>query len=123
MDVSDLKGLFVEVKKRMDGAIEHARREVSGVRTGRASVNILDAVHVDADRRREAHVDGVAGEEGGVAERPAEPGQAPAEGPERVVGVGEELSAEPPSTHRAVGQQQPGQHRPRLVASHRPFLA
>jgi ribosome recycling factor len=48
MDVSDLKGLFAEVNKRMDGAIEHARREVSGVRTGRASVNILDAVHVDA---------------------------------------------------------------------------
>ncbi len=48
MDVSDLKGLFGEVKKRMDGAIEHARREVSGVRTGRASVNILDAVHVEA---------------------------------------------------------------------------
>ncbi|MEX2270865.1 MAG: ribosome recycling factor [Vicinamibacterales bacterium] len=48
MDVSDLKGLFVEVKKRMDGAIEHARREVAGVRTGRASINILDAVHVEA---------------------------------------------------------------------------
>lgn len=48
MDVSDLKGLFAEVTKRMDGAIEHARREVSGVRTGRASVNILDTVHVDA---------------------------------------------------------------------------
>ena len=48
MDVSDLKGLFAEVRKRMDGAIEHARREVSGVRTGRASVNILDAVHVEA---------------------------------------------------------------------------
>lgn len=48
MDVSDLKGLFGEVKKRMDGAIDHARREVSGVRTGRASVNILDSVHVEA---------------------------------------------------------------------------
>jgi ribosome recycling factor len=48
MDVSDLKGLFVEVKKRMDAAIEHARREVAGVRTGRASINILDAVHVEA---------------------------------------------------------------------------
>src|SRR5687767_10039209 len=48
MDVSDLKGLFGEVKKRMDGAIDHARREVAGVRTGRASVNILDAVHVEA---------------------------------------------------------------------------
>jgi len=48
MDVSDLKGLFVEVKKRMDGQIEHVRRELGGVRTGRASVNILDAVHVEA---------------------------------------------------------------------------
>jgi ribosome recycling factor len=48
MDVSDLKGLFGEVRKRMDGQIEHARRELGGVRTGRASVTILDAVHVDA---------------------------------------------------------------------------
>src|SRR4051812_16857479 len=48
MDVSDLKGLFVEVKKRMDGHIDHVRRELGGVRTGRASVNILDTVHVDA---------------------------------------------------------------------------
>jgi ribosome recycling factor len=48
MDVSDLKGLFTEVKKRMDGQIEHVRRELSGVRTGRASVTILDTVHVEA---------------------------------------------------------------------------
>jgi ribosome recycling factor len=48
MDVSDLKGLFVEVKKRMDGQIEHVRRELGGVRTGRASVTILDSVHVEA---------------------------------------------------------------------------
>jgi ribosome recycling factor len=48
MDVSDLKGLFLEVKKRMDGHIEHVRRELGGVRTGRASVNILDTVHVEA---------------------------------------------------------------------------
>jgi ribosome recycling factor len=48
MDVSDLKSLFVEVKKRMDGQIEHVRRELGGVRTGRASVTILDTVHVDA---------------------------------------------------------------------------
>jgi ribosome recycling factor len=48
MDVDDLKGLFAEVKKRMDGALDHARREVSGVRTGRASINILDAVQVEA---------------------------------------------------------------------------
>ena len=48
MDVSDLKGLFAEVKKRMDGQIEHVRRELAAVRTGRASVNILDSVHVEA---------------------------------------------------------------------------
>ena len=48
MDVNDLKGVFGEVKKRMDGQIEHVRRELGGVRTGRASVNILDTVHVEA---------------------------------------------------------------------------
>ena len=48
MDVSDLKGLAAEVKKRMDAQLEHVRREFSGVRTGRASVTILDTVHVDA---------------------------------------------------------------------------
>jgi ribosome recycling factor len=48
MDVNDLKGLFAEVKKRMDGHIEHVRRELGGVRTGRASVTILDTVHVEA---------------------------------------------------------------------------
>jgi ribosome recycling factor len=48
MDVSDLKGLFAEVNKRMNAAIDHLRHELSGVRTGRASVTILDSVHVDA---------------------------------------------------------------------------
>lgn len=48
MDASDLKSLFGEVNKRMDGQIEHVRRELGGVRTGRASVTILDTVHVDA---------------------------------------------------------------------------
>jgi ribosome recycling factor len=48
MDVSDLKGLFGEVKKRMDAQIDHVRRELGGVRTGRASVTILDTVHIEA---------------------------------------------------------------------------
>ncbi len=48
MDVSDLKGLFAEVGKRMTSATEHVRHELSGVRTGRASVTILDSVHVEA---------------------------------------------------------------------------
>ena len=48
MDVNDLKGLFAEVNKRMLTAIDHLRHELGGVRTGRASVTILDGVHVEA---------------------------------------------------------------------------
>jgi len=48
IDVTDLKTLAAEVKKRMDAHIEHVRRELAGVRTGRASVSILDSVHVEA---------------------------------------------------------------------------
>jgi ribosome recycling factor len=48
MDVSDLKGLNSEVRKRMDAQLEHVRRELGSVRTGRASVGILDTVQVEA---------------------------------------------------------------------------
>jgi ribosome recycling factor len=48
MDVSDLKGLFGEVTKRMDGQLEFVRKELAGVRTGRASTGLLDSVHVEA---------------------------------------------------------------------------
>ena len=48
MDFNDLKGLFAELKTRMDAAIERVRKEMAGVRTGRASVNLLDSVHVEA---------------------------------------------------------------------------
>jgi ribosome recycling factor len=48
MDATDLKSLTAEVQKKMDGHIDHVRRELAGVRTGRASVNILDTVHVEA---------------------------------------------------------------------------
>lgn len=48
MDVNDLKSLYAEVNKRMSAAIEHVRHELAGVRTGRASVTILDPVHVEA---------------------------------------------------------------------------
>src|SRR5215475_10504424 len=48
MDVYDLKSLYAEVNKRMSVALEHVRHELAGVRTGRASVTILDSVHVDA---------------------------------------------------------------------------
>src|SRR5438132_8752909 len=48
MDVNDLKGLYAECTKRMGATIDHVRHELAGVRTGRASVTILDNVHVDA---------------------------------------------------------------------------
>ena len=48
MDVNDLKGLFAEVNKRMNAALDHVKHELAGVRTGRASTALLDHVHVDA---------------------------------------------------------------------------
>jgi ribosome recycling factor len=48
MDFNDLKGMFTEVKTRMDAAIERVRRDMAGVRTGRATVSILDNVQVQA---------------------------------------------------------------------------
>lgn len=48
MDVNDLKGLFAEVNKRMDVALQHVKHELAGVRTGRASTALLDHVHVEA---------------------------------------------------------------------------
>src|SRR5579862_1545963 len=48
MDASDLKGLHAECNKNMAAAVEHVRHEFAGVRTGRASVTILDGVYVEA---------------------------------------------------------------------------
>jgi ribosome recycling factor len=48
MDVSDVKALHAEVKKRMDGQIEFVRKELSNVRTGRANTGMLDNVQVEA---------------------------------------------------------------------------
>ncbi len=48
MDVNDLKSLNAEVKKRMDSTIEHVRKELAGLRTGRATISLLDPVQVEA---------------------------------------------------------------------------
>ena len=48
MDGSDLKSLFDESRKRMGGVLDHLKREMAGVRSGRASTSLLDSVHVDA---------------------------------------------------------------------------
>ena len=48
MDFNDLKGMFGELKTRMDGTIDRVRKEMAAVRTGRATVSLLDGIHVDA---------------------------------------------------------------------------
>ena len=48
MEFSDLAGMFTEVRTRMDAAIERVRRDMASVRTGRATVSLLDGVTVDA---------------------------------------------------------------------------
>ncbi len=48
MDFGDLNGMFSETKTRMDGAIDRVRRDMAGVRTGRATVTLLDGVQVEA---------------------------------------------------------------------------
>src|SRR6476620_5754000 len=48
MDVNDLKGLYAESNKRMNAALEHVKHELAGVRTGRASVTMLDGIQVEA---------------------------------------------------------------------------
>jgi ribosome recycling factor len=48
MDASDVKSLHAEVKKRMDAQIEFVRKELAGVRTGRASTDMLQGVVVEA---------------------------------------------------------------------------
>src|ERR1044071_588617 len=48
MDVSDIKSLHTESKKRMDAVLDHVRRELAGGRTGRPSINLLDGCQVEA---------------------------------------------------------------------------
>src|SRR5689334_18508292 len=45
--IPGLKDVFVQLKTRMDKAVEDFRREMAATRTGRASVHMLDTVNVD----------------------------------------------------------------------------
>ncbi|MBV9523428.1 MAG: ribosome recycling factor [Alphaproteobacteria bacterium] len=40
--------LIKDLRRRMDGALETLRKEFAGLRTGRASINLLEPVHVEA---------------------------------------------------------------------------
>src|SRR6187397_3260296 len=42
-----LKEVYVQLKTRMEKAVEDFRREMAATRTGRASVHMLDSVSVD----------------------------------------------------------------------------
>ena len=48
MDITDPQSAAAEARRRMPGAVEHVRHELAGVRTGRASLGILDSVLVEA---------------------------------------------------------------------------
>jgi ribosome recycling factor len=48
MDFNDLKSMITQVKTRMDGTIDRVRRDMAGVRTGRATVSLLDGIQVEA---------------------------------------------------------------------------
>ncbi|WP_152048176.1 ribosome recycling factor [Aureimonas psammosilenae] len=39
---------FTELKRRMDGAVASLKHDLAGLRTGRASANLLDPINVDA---------------------------------------------------------------------------
>jgi ribosome recycling factor len=43
-----LKDTFTQLKSRMQKAVEAFRKELASQRTGRASVHMLDSIHVDA---------------------------------------------------------------------------
>ena len=46
--VAALKETYIQLKTRMDKAVDDFRKALIGTRTGRASVNMLDSVTVDA---------------------------------------------------------------------------
>src|SRR5438874_13553404 len=45
--IPGLKDSYTQLKTRMDKAVEDFRREMAAVRTGRASVHMLDSVQVE----------------------------------------------------------------------------
>jgi ribosome recycling factor len=48
MKITDGKSAATEARIGMKGQVEHVQHELSGVRTGRASVGLLDSVRVEA---------------------------------------------------------------------------
>ena len=45
---ADMESMVLDVERRMEGAVEALQREYSGLRTGRASVGLLEPIMVEA---------------------------------------------------------------------------
>jgi ribosome recycling factor len=45
--MADMKTLIADAKQRMDGSLEQVRKELTAMRTGRASLAMLDGIKVD----------------------------------------------------------------------------
>jgi ribosome recycling factor len=48
MNITDAKSAEAHAREGMNGQVEHVRHELAGIRTGRASVGILDSIRIDA---------------------------------------------------------------------------
>ncbi len=48
MSETDVDALVKDIKRRMSGAVEVLKKELSGLRTGRASANLLEPILVEA---------------------------------------------------------------------------
>lgn len=46
-NIPSLRDIYLQLKSRMDKAVEDFRRELGSVRTGRANVHMLDTIRVD----------------------------------------------------------------------------
>jgi len=75
----------------------------------------MPEIHLDAWLERQLH--GIAAQCPGLSERTPELGEAPSQGAERIVGVGEEEAGELSAAGRLAGEKQVREERPRLVAS------
>jgi len=45
--MADIKKMIADAKQRMDGSLETVRRELTAMRSGRASISMLDGIKVD----------------------------------------------------------------------------
>src|SRR5258706_1771621 len=89
-----------------------ARKAIEIIRLRQRGGTYTPEIHLDAWLERQLH--GIAAQGAGLLERPPDLGEAPSQGPERIVGVGEEEVGELSATGRLAGVKQACEERPRL---------